>query len=164
LLQLAIEAVRQCEPDVTDDYFWSHYVGSLLPELRQFKQIDRDDLDRLIFYTLWNLPRQFETARRHTVLGGAAQIVALSDQRLARALLEPCFEDRGWLFMDRRLDFSRNETLNAIPNIDPEWSVQVVNQLCKGELRNNPTDQLALRAGMISALTSARDRAHKSGE
>ncbi len=152
LLEVAADAIRRCEATSSGDHYSFHYTSRLLPELRLFRDIDPDSLDLLIFSTLWNLPQQFEGDRLQTVLGGAAQIIALRDRRLARTLIEPALQDRGWLFMGRQSGFGRNKTLNSVARIDPDWSVELVDVLCKEELRHNPVDQLELRCGMVRAL------------
>lgn len=152
LLGAAADAIRRCEATSSGDHYSFHYSGALLPELRLFRDIDPDSLDLLIFSTLWNLPQQFEGDRLQTVLGGTAQIIALRDRHLARTLIEPALQDRGWLFMGRQLGFGRNETLNSVAQIDPDWSVELVDLLCKEELRHNPVNQLELRCGMVRAL------------
>ncbi|MFK8113307.1 MAG: hypothetical protein AB8B91_13950 [Rubripirellula sp.] len=87
-----------------------------------------------------------------TILGGAAQILALRDRRLARTLLEPAFQDRGWLFMGRQLSLTRNPTLNALAGVDPVWCSEVIAELCESDFKFDPADQLEVRSGAVNSL------------
>ena len=57
-----------------------------------------EDLDPLIFAALWNLPPAFDGDRLHSILAGAARVLAYRDRELGRILLEPALIERGWMF------------------------------------------------------------------
>jgi hypothetical protein len=154
LLSAASDLIRDGEATPSSGGLYNNHTASLLPDLPLIRDIDPDTLDLLIFNTLWMLPEQFEGELLQFILGDAAQIVALRDRDLARTLIEPAFEDRGWLFMGHYVRFDRNDALNSLAGIDPQWSVEIVDLLCREELRHNPVDQLELRCGMVTDLMS----------
>ncbi len=160
LVELAINAVARAAVNTRDDYYSRHYVGAVLPGLQRLQHVDSEDLDRLVFASLWHLPPRFDNDRLQTVLAGAAQILAFRDRQLARVLLEPCYQDCGWLFMvmGSQLGFANDMTLESVAGVDPKWSIEIVDHLCGTVFQRDAVSQLELRTAVIRALVAWFDR------
>ncbi len=151
LIEQTVQAMSSINRLESDHYLF-HYTGVVLPALQQFDSLAPELLDALIFESLWQLPESFESDRLHTILGGAARIVSFRDRELGRQLLEPAFEDTGWLFGGRQLRLNNNQSILSIASVDPMWCVDVVNKLCDGPLAQDEAAQLEVRAGVAAEL------------
>ena len=108
--------------------------------------------DEVVFAAIKNLPPKMEAVRIHHVLASAARIVGLRSSESGRTLLEPAFQDRGWMF--GRTSIDRLAATGAVARIDPEWAIELASELCKEEYKHNVVDQLEMRSDMVQQLMS----------
>lgn len=83
-----------------------------------------------------------------------AEDFASTDVEVARALIEPCFDDWSWLFgaMDAEIVFSDNGPLHAAAAIDHKWTITFVDDLFEQHLSNQPSRKFETIGGVIRSL------------
>ena len=153
IAQRIIAAVENT--DSSDGIDLLHGQVAALAEAIPLAQIlESDELDRLIFHAIRSLPTSFVGSRSHNTLAQGARLVALRDPALGQLLLEPSFQDRGWMFgIDAR---DRDAAIACASWIDPHWCSELVEELNAGDFKHHPTDQEELRAVVIRSLMQRR--------
>ncbi|MCO8121999.1 hypothetical protein NHH03_09645 [Stieleria sp. TO1_6] len=83
-----------------------------------------------------------------------AILLAPVNQQLAKALVEPCFEDWSWLFADRdqSVMFAQALPLHAAAAIDPDWTVGLIDNLFDNHLHENESRKLLIVSGIVTSL------------
>ena len=151
----AAEAIREVRSEA-NNFIYAHYLNALTDVESLLASLPTEELDPLVFAALWNLPPKFDNDRLHSLLGGAARVLAYRDRELARVLLEPALSERSWMFAGR--ESFRNYTIECVGRIDPEWSLEIVEDLCEGEYRHNAVNRMELRSGLIKSLCDGGSR------
>lgn len=144
---------------------YSYWQRELFSSL-QVKGIWNDEQRRAItFDALWYLPEKFESKSSMLIYAPTAKILSLEEPALAKTMLLPKIESRGWMFSPyNRLMPFRDPVFNALPWIDPVWAADVADELANQEFRYYLPDRLETSAGMIEHLRALRDYLYPSQE
>lgn len=112
--------------------------------------------EHFAFESLWTSERDAFTRQPYSTLSGVAKLLAQFDRQLAKALIEPCFDDWSWLFdsLDAAFVYQQIAPLEAAALIDPEWAEQVVNALCQNQLAGRNSRQLSVIGGLVQACSA----------
>ncbi len=106
--------------------------------------------EEFVFESLW-LCEHETTILPFNLTSRLASELARYDHDLARALVEPCFEDWSWLFnsRDASVIFVRNMPLSAAVSIDPTWAAELTSQLFEDHLASHPSRQYETAYGLV---------------
>lgn len=114
---------------------------------------DRDLADEYLFTSFWVENPSTRITPFYQVANLAKHLSA-SDPEVARALIEPCFDDWSWLFdgRDNAVMFSQATPLHAAALIDPDWTIELVDDLFTEYLSEHPSRKLSVVEGIITSL------------
>jgi hypothetical protein len=125
----------------------------LAERVKDVAQWDENLSREFLFEAYWSQTRLTRITPFHQT-SALAQHTARIDAEVARALVEPCFDDWSWLFGDRdhEVIFGNIDPLNVAAAIDPEWATNLIDELFSGHLSEHRSRKLAVIHGVISSL------------
>ncbi|QDV44851.1 hypothetical protein Enr13x_47220 [Stieleria neptunia] len=83
-----------------------------------------------------------------------AKLLAPVNRDVAKALVEPCFDDWSWLFgqRDQSVMFSQALPLHAAAAIDPDWTRGLIEDLLENHMAENESRKLLIVSGIVTSL------------
>lgn len=149
LARAALEIIRTNseQPAILAPTHW------LAERVEQVSTWDETLAQEYLFEAFWcQAPITRITAFHQTAT--LAQHIAQIDAAVARALIEPCFDDWSWLFgdNDHSVMFMEIPPLQAAAAIDPDWTEALVDDLFDHHLKDHPSRKLEVLQGLIQSL------------
>jgi hypothetical protein len=128
----------------------SHWIAE---RVEQVSAWDETLAQEYLFEAFWSQSRISRITAFHQT-AALAQPIAKIDATVARALIEPCFEDWSWLFGDRdsSVMFMEIPPLQAAVAIDPNWTEALIDDLFDHHLKEHPSRKLEVLYGVINSL------------
>ncbi len=114
---------------------------------------DADLGQQYAFEALWLPPKHTRITPHHDI-ATLARHLARFDAAVARALIEPCFDDWSWLFdqRDSYVMFVSNPPLHTAAAIDADWTVDLIDDLFARHLPEHESRRLEVVSGVIGSL------------
>jgi Carboxypeptidase regulatory-like domain len=149
-IQLATDCLSNYQTD-----FWS--VGtdpglSAFNAIMYFDDIREDELDEVIFASMFNLPEKFNSYNQLSVFNSSAKLLGIRDAKLAKRLIEPSFADNHWFLFRGSLRYGWNTTLFAAVSIDPDWAGDLARKHADSHSLDNPTARLQIYKNCVSEI------------
>ena len=118
-----VKLAADCLNNYQTDYW---YVGtdpglSAFNAIRYFDDIREDEMDEIVFASMFNLPEKFDSYNQLSVFNSTAKLLGIRETELAKRLIEPSFADNHWFLFRGSPRFSQNSSLFATVSIDPDW-------------------------------------------
>lgn len=114
--------------------------------------------DAVAFDSLWMWSGSNLEGRDFGLPAYVSQGLAEFDSDLARAIIEPCFEDMSWLHNGLHsgyimgIEFSNCFLLKAATKIDPAWGIELCTRLIEGPYADDSLRQLELVHAVCASL------------
>jgi len=160
VFEAALRTLGSVQLNSLNTDYLRHASGTAIEMLEQPTELTDDLKAKVAFESLWLWSGTNLEARNFGLPARVTKGLARFDSELARAILEPCFEDFSWLhdglhghMIHQGVGFYRNETLAAAAQIDPAWAVEVCSQLIEGPYANDQLRQLELANSVCEQLT-----------
>lgn len=151
MMQEVINAIRHDDSN-SEEFFFRDFVGMLVEQDACLLQLEPAVFDEVLFATLVKVEGKFESSPSHLLLANLAHLVSIRDRKLARTLIEAAVVDRGWIMADFNSTDYWGPFFRTIGRFDPQWSVDLVDELIANEFRHDSADELDLRVQMIKGL------------
>lgn len=150
LAQASLEIMRSesAEPSI---FTPSHWLAERVAEVSTW---DHRLAQEYLFEALWTQSEVHRITAFHQT-ATLAQHTAKADVAIARALIEPCFDDWSWLFgeLDASVMFTDIPPLKAAAAIDPDWTVTLIDDVFKKHLEDHDSRKLEMLHGVVTSLT-----------
>lgn len=151
LLKLAVQSWNNVS--ISQWYHWEDPAKFATEQLATFYTLQPHELDSLIFACFQKAPTTFDSMNLLGVFGDIARLLAIRDAAVARALLEPVFEDTLWQFDHLGgTQFDRNIVLNSTVWIDPNWAIELAQQLSDRYSPDDPIRKIQIHCSLINEI------------
>jgi hypothetical protein len=116
------------------------------------REHDRELAEQLMFESLWYCEKENRITAFHLTCELATRLSHL-DNRLAKVLVTPCFEDWSWLFQfDDSIHYELAPPLLALCAIDTQEAVSRMRGLFSGPLESRPSRKYGIVGGLCRML------------
>ncbi|QEF99381.1 hypothetical protein Mal15_34450 [Stieleria maiorica] len=125
----------------------------LAERIEQVALWDPDLAEEYLFASIW-IENQSSRITPFFPTATLAIHLAPVNPGIAKALVEPCFDDWSWLFgqRDQSVMFSHALPLHAAAAIDPDWAHALVNDLLHNHIEGNESRKLLIVSGIAASL------------
>jgi hypothetical protein len=149
-----IQLAANCLTNYQTDHW---YVGtdpglSAFNAIMYFDDIRVDELDEVIFASMFNLPETFNSFNQLSVFNSTAKLLGIRDAELAKRLIEPSFADNHWFLFRGSLRYSGNSSLFAAISIDPDWAGDLARKHAGAHSLDDSSARLQIYKNCVSEI------------
>ncbi|WP_182871332.1 carboxypeptidase-like regulatory domain-containing protein [Stieleria mannarensis] len=150
--ELARQALQIMESPVEEAMIFQprHWLAERIGQVALW---DPDLAEEYLFASIW-IENQSSRITPFFPTATLAIHLAPVNPGIAKALVEPCFDDWSWLFgqRDQSVMFSHALPLHAAAAIDPDWAHDLVNDLLDNHIEGNDSRKLLIVSGIAASL------------